>query len=231
MTAPLSRRAVTSGLAWSVPAIAAATAAPSFAASFPCTRQIDDAFAAAQAYVRQNYLCDGQPVKRQLNFFQPAGVGDSVAQQVYVSVKHLSPCNVTFSPEYPLQLDIQVRNNTVLDDVGRSVTRFATSWGSGRVLSYPMNNKPVGSVNHDFDWAFSGTLPGPGWGTTRPTSPRTSATACRSRPAPWSTPAGRATTRRDCWPIARTGSSDRRRPRGGPGAPCLLGRVHGRVRV
>lgn len=162
MTAPLSRRAVTSGLAWSVPAIAAATAAPSFAASFPCTRQIDDAFAAAQAYVRQNYLCDGQPVKRQLNFFQPAGVGDSVAQQVYVSVKHLSPCNVTFSPEYPLQLDIQVRNNTVLDDVGRSVTRFATSWGSGRVLSYPMNNKPVGSVNHDFDWAFSGTLPGAG---------------------------------------------------------------------
>lgn len=108
MTAPLSRRAVTSGLASSVPAIAAATAAPSVAASFPC--------------------------------------------------------NVTFSPEYPLQLDIQVRNNTVLDDVGRSVTRFATSWGSGRVLSYPMNNKPVGSVNHDFDWAFSGTLPGAGLG-------------------------------------------------------------------
>lgn len=167
MTRHISRRAVTAGVAWSVPAVAAAAAAPAFAAS-SCLSEIDAAFTAAENYVKANYYCNGEPVKLQINLYQPYGALNGFATDIYINVKNLSPCNVTFSQAYPLQLTIDVRNNNVVTTGSRNrdITGVRTSWGgtTGTGESNTIASAPVGSNQGTIQWAFAGRLPGAGLG-------------------------------------------------------------------
>lgn len=80
----------------------------------------------------------------------------------------VSGCTVNFSNQYPLNLDIQVRNANVVTTGSprRSIGSVATSWGSQDTTwtSYNINSAPIGTVQDQIDWRFSGTLPGAGLG-------------------------------------------------------------------
>ncbi|MEX3610813.1 hypothetical protein VVR12_07175 [Rothia sp. LK2588] len=163
----ISRRNLTKGAAWATPVVLATATAPAYAASTCLDRaRIDQAFAATTEYARANYYCNGEPAKLQINFYQSVAALDSCATDVYVNVKNLSGCNINFSDLYPLQLDIQVRNNNVLSttSTGRSLTSVNTSWDTETVTDNNVSGAPVGSVDADINWNFSGTLPGAGLG-------------------------------------------------------------------
>lgn len=162
-----SRRTLAKGVAWAAPVVVASSQIPVYAASTCSTADkatIDKAFSDAQAYAEANYYCNGSPAQMQINFYQPLAMGDGGATDAYVNVKNLSSCSITFTQQYPLRLDIYIRNNNVVTGSNRrSITTVATSWGS-KTTTWTANENlsgaPVGSVNDYITWDFIGTLPG-----------------------------------------------------------------------
>lgn len=154
MSQNISRRTVTQGVAWAAPAVALAVSAPAASASPVCDpTPIDLAFASR--------LCNGQPVTLELNFYQPLVAINGTATDVYLNVKNLSNCTIDYTAANPLLLDIQVRNNNVVDDDRRKFTRINSSWDDlsvrrGNVTHYNVANQPVGSVSTSVVWDLSG---------------------------------------------------------------------------
>lgn len=106
-------------------------------------------------------------MRLQINFYQSNGALIGFTHNTYVNVKNLSGCNVDFSKDYQPNLDVQVRNaNVVTSSPQRSITRVATSWGQNETswTSYDIGSAPIGTVQDQIDWHFSGTLPSEGLG-------------------------------------------------------------------
>ncbi|MCS6711352.1 hypothetical protein JSY14_04710 [Brachybacterium sp. EF45031] len=166
----LGRRSLMRGAAWAAPTAAVSLAAPAFAGSSPVVcdpaviAEIDQAFTAAETL----YTCAGQPVKLQINIYQPYGIGDGYATGAFVDVKNLSPCDINFTADNPLRIDVDIRNANVVTtgSENRDITGVYTSWGTlnGTGESENIAGQPVGSNQGTVEWLFAGLLPGNGLG-------------------------------------------------------------------
>ena len=159
-----SRRRFARGVAWTLPTTVLATTAPAIAASACPSKSvqlIDDAFQQAEEQLQ----CNGRPITLEINFYQPLAANDSSATDAYVNIKNLSSCTMTFSKDFPLEIDIAVRaaeTRTVTNR--RSLTGVRTSWGTRtRDDSMPVTGAE-GGVHHKIRWEFSGSDPLPGKG-------------------------------------------------------------------
>lgn len=151
-----TRRSVTKGLAWSVPAVAAVAAAPAYAASPSCELTVDAAFA-------RYPLCNGQPWSLDISFNQVRDLQDNgYYGLVEVNITNTSACAVTFTTGNPLVLTVQVRNNNVLDNQGRSITSFLTAWGAVEGVDNNIANQPVGSIDAAYTWTINEKTLAPG---------------------------------------------------------------------
>lgn len=105
--------------------------------------------------------CNGQPVTLELNFFQPLAALNGTATDVYLSVGNISGCAIEYTAANPLLFDIQVRNDNVVNDNRRKLTRVASSWDdirNSQIHHSNVANQPVGSVSA----AIVRDLSGPG---------------------------------------------------------------------
>lgn len=151
-----TRRSVTKGLAWSVPAVAAVAAAPAYAASPSCELAVDAAFA-------RYPLCNGQPWTLDISFNQVRDAQDNgQSGTVEVNITNTSACAVTFTTANPLVLSVQVRNNNVLDNKGRTINGTPTAWGTVTAVDNNIANQPVGSVDAAYTWTITGRTLNPG---------------------------------------------------------------------
>ncbi|MDY3049195.1 MAG: hypothetical protein SOR40_05415 [Rothia sp. (in: high G+C Gram-positive bacteria)] len=163
MSQNISRRSLAKGAAWAAPAVAATAVVPAYAASetpvSPCLAKIDAAFERAAQEMASTFYCNGAPAKLELNIYQPLGIGNGYATTIQVNVKNISGCALTFTPDFPLQLQVDVRNANVLNDDSRSLAWPSTSMGTIKYEKFgEMNNKPVGTVNQTITWDFVGTI-------------------------------------------------------------------------
>lgn len=161
MNHTVGRRALAKGAAWAVPTVVATTLIPAYAASpsEACKQAIDSSFEAATLNLAAQYYCNGSPAALELNLYQPYGMENGGGTTLSINVKNISGCNLTFSADYPLRLLVEVRNNNVVNNAGRSIMEPSTSSGKiNTVRNTNMNNQPVGTVNHTVNWSFSGTI-------------------------------------------------------------------------
>lgn len=137
MTKNISRRTITAGAAWSVPAIAAAVSSPAMAASTTCSAAsmaaIDQAFADALATAQAQTT----PLF-EINFYQGANMLDGGAQTVYVNVKNISGTEQVIDYTNRLAFDINTYSAATAPNAndtrdGRSVAQVTSSWGQFNV--------------------------------------------------------------------------------------------------
>ena len=129
----ISRRSITKGAAWSVPAVAIAVSSPAMAASATCSttsqaaidQAFADALAAAQAITSPLF---------EINLYQGANMSDGGAQTIYVNVKNISGTDQVIDYSNRLAFDINTYSAATAPNnndtrVGRSVGRVTSSWG------------------------------------------------------------------------------------------------------
>lgn len=105
------------------------------------------------------YQCNGQPARLEINIYQPIGALNGYAASVAVNVKNVSGCNLIFTEDNPLRLTVDILNNNVLNNPGRSLFTPSTSSGTISYTDYgSMANKPVGTVQRTVEWAFVGSI-------------------------------------------------------------------------
>lgn len=162
-TPSITRRGLTKGAAWTLPAVAVASAAPAFAASIsdcPTNARIDQFFAQRRTEVANYDGCAGTTSPTFTIWYDGGGGANGALQNSFINVRNQNSCTIDLRA-YPLAFRIDIANSAGADVAAdrpgvlrRSLTS-TNSYGYLSRLSAPGVERS--GIKNETYWEANGT--------------------------------------------------------------------------